>query len=279
MTMAIMMRTDTIASRLLFTTLRIATDDGRVGTGVICSYPFSEGGEGSFLVTNKHVVTDSLHGALTFSLADANGQPVSDHSYKLHCREKAWQWTGHPDAEVDVAAISIKLAVNNIRRQGHNVYYCTVSRDLVLMDEQTRDMDAVEEVWMVGYPNGIYDQVNNLPVVRRGITATPYAVDYEAKPRFLIDASVFPGSSGSPVYLYDPLGMRRRADSGLSFGGAPRVFFLGILGSGYQRTNGGLLLAQPTNVVVSSEMLDLGIVHKARTVIETIEHLLELEQN
>ncbi len=274
----ILMRTDTIASKLLFTTLRIEADDGRVGTGVICSYPVSESGQGSFLVTNKHVVRDSLRGSITFSVANADGQPLSDHSYKLHCSEKAWLWTGHPDAEVDVAAISITLGVDKIRGEGHNIYYRTISKDIVLTEEQTGDMDAIEEVWMVGYPNGIYDQVNNLPVVRRGITATPYAVDYEAKPQFLIDASVFPGSSGSPVYLYDPLGMRRRADGVLNFGGAPRIFFLGILSSGYYRTNGGLLLAQPTNVVESSEMLDLGIVYKARTVLETIEHLLLLEK-
>ena len=253
----ILMRTDTIASRLLFTTLRIKADDGRVGTGVICSYPVPDGGSGSFLVTNKHVVEGSHSGSITFSVADASGQPLSDRSYKLHCSEKAWEWTGHLDEGVDVAAISITLAVDNIRGQGYNIYYRTISRDIVLTEEQTRDMDAIEEVWMVGYPNGIYDQVNNLPVVRRGITATPYAVDYEAKPQFLIDASVFPGSSGSPVYLYDPLGMRRGADGVLAFGGAPRIFFLGILGSGYYRTNGGLLLAQPTSVVESSEMLDL----------------------
>jgi hypothetical protein len=272
------MRTDTIPSRLLFTTLRIEADDGRVGTGVICSHPVSQTGMGSFLVTNKHVVRDSHCGSLTFSIADADGQPLPDHSYKLPCSGKAWEWTGHPDAEVDVAAISISRAVDNLRGQGHNIYYKAISRDIVLAEEQTRDMDAVEEVWMVGYPNGIYDQVNNLPVVRRGITATPYAVDYEAKPQFLIDASVFPGSSGSPVYLYDPLGMRRGSDGVLSFGGAPRIFFLGILSSGYRRTDGGKSLAQPTNAVVSSEMLDLGIVCKARTVIQTIEHLLVLAQ-
>ena len=112
------MRTDTIASRLLFTTLRIEAEDGRVGSGVICSYPVSDTGVGSFLVTNKHVIEDSHRGSITFSVANSDGQPLSDHSYKLHCSEKTWEWTGHPNVEVDVAAISITLAVDNIRRQG-----------------------------------------------------------------------------------------------------------------------------------------------------------------
>jgi hypothetical protein len=36
---------------------------------------------------------------------------------------------------------------------------------------------------------------------RRGMTATPPQLDYCGRPTFLIDASVFGGSSGSPVFL------------------------------------------------------------------------------
>lgn len=264
------MRTDTIASRLLFTTLRIQVDDGRVGTGVICNYPVSASGSGAFLVTNKHVIKESEGGTLTFSLTDAAGQPTPER-FERRCRNDLWRWTGHRDAEVDVAVLPISGIIN----QAPSIHYRAVSRDTMLTDEQTLDLDAVEEVWLVGYPSGIHDRVNNLPVVRRGITATPFAVDYEGTPRFVIDASVFPGSSGSPVYLYDPLGMRRGADGVLRFGGAPRFFFLGVLGAGYRRTNSGLMLAEPTDAELASEMLDLGIVYKARTIIETIERLVD----
>lgn len=255
------MRTGTMLANLLFSTLRIATDDGRVGTGAICNVP--EFG-GPFLVTNKHVVDGSDGGTVTISLADDTG-PLFQHS------ELRWspasRWIGHPDSDVDVTA----LPINDFRQREPNIYYRSVGVGQILTDEQTPEMDAVEEVWMVGYPDGIHDTVNNLPVVRRGITATPFAVDYEGGPRFLIDASVFPGSSGSPVYLYDRLGMRLDENGVLNFGGPPRFFFLGILGAGYVRERSGLALAVPTSAQVAAEMIDLGIVHKARTVVETIE--------
>lgn len=52
---------------------------------------------------------------------------------------------------------------------------------------------------MVGYPDGIWDEFNNQPIVRRGITATHPKNDFNGKGEFLIDAVCFPGSSGSPV--------------------------------------------------------------------------------
>ena len=48
----------------------------------------------------------------------------------------------------------------------------------------------------------MYDQVNLIPITRTGMTATPLQLDYDGRPSFLIDASVFPGSSGSPVFVY-----------------------------------------------------------------------------
>ena len=62
-------------------------------------------------------------------------------------------------------------------------------------------LNAVEEIMMIGYPNGLWDAKNNLPIVRRGITGTPAFVDYNDKPEFVIDAACFPGSSGSPVFI------------------------------------------------------------------------------
>jgi len=58
---------------------------------------------------------------------------------------------------------------------------------------------------MVGYPIGLWDEKNNYPIFRKGITATHPANDYNGKSEFMIDAACFPGSSGSPVYIIDEL--------------------------------------------------------------------------
>lgn len=58
---------------------------------------------------------------------------------------------------------------------------------------------------MIGYPIKLWDSVNNMPIFRQGILATNPELDYGEKKLFLIDAACFPGSSGSPVLLYDTL--------------------------------------------------------------------------
>ena len=56
----------------------------------------------------------------------------------------------------------------------------------------------------------LIDEVNNKPVVRKGITATDIRLDYNGRKEFLIDAACFHGSSGSPVFLRKMGPIKRR---------------------------------------------------------------------
>ena len=127
-------------------------------------------------------------------------------------------------------------------------------------------MILMEEITMVGYPNGIWDQVNNMPIFRRGITATHPNLDWNGKSEFLIDAACFPGSSGSPVFLYNQIGYATKS-KGMTIGPS-RVKLLGILYAGPQHTASGeiKIVAVPTqNVPVAFTSIpnNLGIVIKA----------------
>jgi hypothetical protein len=137
-------------------------------------------------------------------------------------------------------------------------------------------LDALEEVVFIGYPNGIWDEINFLPITRRGTTATPMAVNFGGKKQFVIDASVFPGSSGSPVFLFNK-GMYSDRQGNPNFGN--RIAFVGILASVFFRQdyNEIQLIPAPTAnvaVAVGQQMIDLGVVFKAETVVETIVSLL-----
>jgi len=141
-------------------------------------------------------------------------------------------------------------------------------------------LDAIEEVMLIGYPDGLYDPVNLTPIVRRGSTATPLQLDYGGEPAFLVDASVFPGSSGSPVLIANfPTYMNRR--TGEVFVGGSRTMFLGILSSGFFIEENGQIekraipAAKEELVVRTEQMIDLGFVFKASTVVETIEDLFD----
>ena len=178
----------------------------------------------------------------------------------------AWRWIGHTSEKVDVAALPLAPIVKHLSEKGDTPFYKTIQTNIIPGQDALENLDAVEEIVFVGYPSGIYDRVNNLPITRRGSTATPISVDYEDKPIFLIDASVFQGSSGSPVLIYDN-GSWRSRDGRLMSG--QRLLLLGVLGSVFYRETDSTLTfeeipAAVKPVVRTNQMIDLGIVYKAR---------------
>lgn len=98
-------------------------------------------------------------------------------------------------------------------------------KDCVSELNNGNELAALENVVMVGYPNGLYDTVNNYPLFRTGKTATHPAIDYNGKKKALLDMACLPGSSGSPVFILDE-GWIHHKNGGMSAGS--RILFLGI---------------------------------------------------
>ncbi|HKZ42005.1 MAG TPA: hypothetical protein VJ044_13655, partial [Candidatus Hodarchaeales archaeon] len=167
---------------------------------------------------------------------------------------------------------------SHIKQQNNiDLFYRYVSSEMIPSEELLAKLDAIESVTFVGYPNGIWDSSNLLPVARRGTTASPLAVDFENSPRFLIDASVFGGSSGSPVFIFNQ-GMFTDKTGTTAIGS--RLLFVGVIAAVFFRTQLNQIIAVPISTQVQpmtqqQEMIDLGIVFKARTVVETIEAFLK----
>ena len=120
----------------------------------------------------------------------------------------------------------------------------------------------------IGYPSGVWDHVNLMPIMRRGTTATPMALNFEGRAEFLIDAAVYPGSSGSPVFVYQPDVLRPNQSR--------KFLFAGVIAAVFFREEANQLVPGPVpahqnGVVMGSEMIDLGLVIKSEAVIEVIE--------
>jgi len=274
------MQVNTIAEQLFFTTVRIDTVamNGAHGSGTGFFFSHKVGDQTyPFVVTNKHVVMGMREGALSF-LQRRESLPTLGNGFRLGIQDWAQAWFGHPSPDIDIAICPFAPLETHIKQQ-HNVdiFYRLVSSDLIPTPEQIAELDAVESVTFVGYPNGIWDSKNLLPVARRGTTASPIEVDFEGTPRFLVDASVFGGSSGSPVFILNQ-GTYARKDGGTVVGS--RFHFVGVIAAVYFRTHLNQIVAVPIPTHVQpmaqqQEMIDLGIVFKARTVVETIEAFLK----
>ncbi len=185
------------------------------------------------------------------------------------------QWWIFPeDQEIDLAIAPFPKLLRIMESKGQKIYYQSISESLIPGPQDVDALDALEEIVFIGYPSGIWDSSNNLPVVRRGTTATPIAINYENKKQFLIDASVFEGSSGSPVFLYDQGGTHRTKSGGTATG--TRFFFLGVLSRGFYREDDGRIEMAPVPTALepiakTKQMINLGVVIKSQTVIELID--------
>lgn len=275
-----MIKPESIFENILFTTVRIEAslpnNSTSTGTGFVFNYVKNDK-QYLFVVTNKHVIKNSIKGKLTFNQSDGE-KPILGKVFTIDYSNFESQWIGHSQDDIDVAIMPFAHVLNELSNRGVQIFFRSVTPDLIPSDKLLReDIDAVEDIVFVGYPSDIYDRKNLLPVVRRGITATPISIDFERKPTFLIDASIFPGSSGSPVFLCN-IGSYSPKGKGLVVGS--RIFFLGIVASVFIRKdlNTIELIDIPTGkipVVATTQMVDLGIVYKSIVIKELIEEFLK----
>lgn len=265
------------SEQLAYSTVRIECElqNGQIGTGTGFFYRFAED-EGVHLpaiVTNKHVIAGAKKGRFIMTLANDDGNPIqqSHHTFIFDNFEK--MWIPHPDRNIDLCSMPIAPLLEAANKKSKKLFYVSLDKSLIPINSELEDMLLMEEITMVGYPNGIWDQVNNMPIFRRGITATHPNLDYNGKPEFLIDAACFPGSSGSPVFLYNQVGYATKS-KGMSIGSG-RLKLLGVLYAGPQHTVSGevKVITIPTQnvpIAVSTIPNNLGMVIKS-SMIETFE--------
>ena len=109
----------------------------------------------------------------------------------------------------------------------------------------------------------------NLPLIRTGMIASHPKYDYNGKPIFIIDAQVFPGSSGSPVYIdltYENM------KNGQIVIGKRNLKLLGIVSATMIRNN-QLKSIQTGTKFLTEEVLGLGIVYKATAIKDLIDSM------
>ncbi|MCQ2259176.1 MAG: serine protease [Bacteroidaceae bacterium] len=183
-------------------------------------------------------------------------------------------WIMHPSADVDLCVLPTNPLLEAAKKNGKHLFYRHFDNTIIPNEIQKESLDAVEEINMVGYPNGLWYSINNMPIIRKGITATNYNIDYNGKKEFLIDAACFPGSSGSPVLICNVGGYRDK--QGNLKWGSSRVYLLGILYAGPQLTVTGdiqivtIPTAQQRAMSVSHIPNNLGYIIKSERILDFI---------
>lgn len=151
-----------------------------------------------------------------------------------------------------------------LTEEGVNAFFRSFAPSMMFSAGTAEQVDALEPITLLGYPSGLYDLANYLPIARKGTTATPPNIDYNGHPTFLIDAAVFPGSSGSPVLI---------AEKSPTGSGGPRLLLLGVLSGIYERQIPIDEDGQPSTSTVQAA-LNIGLVHKASVIDQLVDKYL-----
>ena len=270
---------DEVADQLVYATVRITANWDKVikvGTGFFMVKESEEGASQFALVTNRHVVEGAKNIILHMVLKNIDGTPNDSNHLELKIDSVQDVCKYHPNTLMDICLISIGDQFEELKKNGCDIYYKQISTTMIVSPEGLESLTPIEDVVMIGYPNGIMDTANYKPVVRSGITATDLKKDYNGKPEFMIDIACFEGSSGSPVFLRKQGLEKEQTTDGITLAIKPQYAFLGVLYSGPYYTADGKIVVEdiPTAAVPMAKtktMINLGYVIKAKKIIEMFD--------
>lgn len=283
------MQANTFLKQLLFSTVRILADTDEigkksVGTGFLIAKKINETQQQIFLVTNKHVIAKADNNGKVIGnfkkaffsfVKNENGNPKLGDSVTINVENLTEMFFLHPDESVDLAICNISNIYNQLTQNlKQDIFIRTIPIEMI--PAGTESFDAIEDVLFVGYPNGIFDEKNHLPIIRKGITASPFEVDFNGGKKFIIDAQVFPGSSGSPVFIKE-----QNMKNGSLRLGSERYFFVGVISKVFHRNQIGnftqtVVQANTQNNEFSvQQMIGLGICEKSNQIPALIDLLDE----
>lgn len=267
------MKAETAAEQLFFTTAFLTARNAEItmlGTGFLYRIDSNQGAH-LLLATNKHLMEGFTSLTVRFIRQDAEKNPLLGTASEFTITDlQISGWIGHPNENVDVAVLNISPYLNAMAAAGEPAFYKSVNENISLGVGLELELNALEEVTFIGYPAGIFDSHNFLPIARRGMTATPIEVDYRNQPAFVVDASVYQGSSGSPVFIVN-FGWIIDRIGNMTMGN--RIIFLGVIAANYSRTHQVEIRERPAGHVASfDEAIGLGIVYKA-TCVDECAHL------
>ncbi len=180
---------------LIYSTVQIMTDTGE-GTGFIMDLTDNPNRCIPVLITNKHVVEGCTDIEIVLTLQNNDGTLVTQNHKLINVVDKC---VSHD--KYDLCAIPLNRVLEKTYKSGQTVVGSFVVVDELAMATDLIKTDSIEDVYVVGYPNAFRDRRNNLPIARKGVTATPLYADYEGEKEFLVDCGILEGSSGSPVFI------------------------------------------------------------------------------
>ena len=188
---------------LVYSTVKIVAGP-HDGTGFIMDFSLKHDEVELVIVTNKHVIEESDNITIGLTIQKPNRHSAIKKLTIANYKEKYIE-----SDDYDLCAISLNATLEEHQTDIKDIVIPHITINDICDNEELLEFDAICDVIVVGYPNGVIDEDNNLPIVRKGINSTPLYSKYQSRNLFVVDAGVFEGNSGSPVYIKNVDGLFR----------------------------------------------------------------------
>jgi hypothetical protein len=146
----------TIAEELMYSTARIVgalsnSTNSKTGTGFFFNFPTDQGQALPVLITNKHVIEGTtklqflVHTSSVEGAKQPNGNAAIDSS--------PVDWISHPNPKVDLCAVLVGPVMNSMKPL--TPFFRGVGPEFIKSDVELKDLNAVEDILMIGYPRSL----------------------------------------------------------------------------------------------------------------------------
>lgn len=211
-----------IIDLLLKITTPIICKEGRKTIGIGTGFFFRHNNK-TFLVSSRHVFIDERKNFYPDKLSIRLNKDAKDLTqsgeltfelYKPGTDDKNWI---EINKNIDLAALKIEDPKG----------YILAALSVGNLTPKDFRMSLGEQVLVIGYPRGFYDEAHNLPIIRSASVASAYGIPFRKIPLFLIDSRLHPGTSGSTVITI-PKSVIQKPGGGISIVSSPQWYFLGV---------------------------------------------------
>lgn len=221
--------------------------------------------EHMYVVTARHVIQPKRLEQLSefrYALRESSGDHVNWHVMKLTAKELGQRLHLCRNERADVAVVEVgdTISAETVRLVAEKAQLLNFSgvSSTKFPGKSVLQAQPGDDVLVIGYPKGIFDRFNKLPVLKTGVLNTPIGTHFNGLDAFLLDFKYYAGSSGSLI-ISKPTRLAYDKDGRLEGSTTPQYLFLGVY-QGEQVWND-----------ITSESADLGLGWYYYNVEEAIE--------
>jgi hypothetical protein len=202
-----------------------------------------------YVVTAKHVVQPKrLKDLVAFSYAMRIGDKdsVAWHRLDLDRNELGHRLHLCSDEKIDIAVVDVNdqfsAETKKLLEERAQVLSFNGTNANNFPGKSDLEIQPGDDVIVIGYPLGIYDVFNKLPILKTGLLNTPIGMRFNGLDAFLFDFRYYEGSSGS-IIISKPTRIAIDKQGRLESSSSRQYLFLGVYQGEYYLNDAGPLRA------------------------------------